>query len=89
MNFEEEEKQEGTMPEIPVLVYDLVDTILENYEPTDKPTNDTELKTTTDLLEEVSAIATVSKDDLVTVLQETGFKLKYIEPGFFWMLKRR
>ncbi len=45
-----------------------------------------ELKSTIDLMNEISAIADIEKWEITTALKEAGFKLKYTGGGMFWAL---
>jgi hypothetical protein len=63
----------------------IIKAICEHYGPSGND-DALELKSTIDLMNEISAIADIEKWEITTALKEAGFKLKYTSGGMFWAL---
>jgi hypothetical protein len=72
-------------PELPTITDHIIEALCEFYHPEGDPQS-MELKTTIDLIDEISAIADIEKWTITLALQVAGFKLKQTEAGMFWML---
>lgn len=72
-------------PKQPTIASAIIAALLEFYKPTGTPES-MELKATTDLADEMAAIADISKNEISNALQSAGFKLKYTSAGVFWVL---
>ena len=79
-NQEEEKKDVSTITD------SLISSFLENFEPAEKITENPEFKSTLDIIEEMNSIAEVEKWEINEVLKNSGFKIKYIEGSFYWIL---
>ena len=53
-----------------------------------KTTAGAELKTTFDIIEDVSAVITIEKWEVVQIMHLRGFKTILTDAGFFWMMKK-
>jgi hypothetical protein len=67
------------------LVTGIIAALCEFYRPTGTVEN-MELKTTTDLADEMAAIADIGKNEISNAMQAAGFNLKYTAAGVFWIL---
>jgi hypothetical protein len=72
-------------PQTPHIAELVINAICEQYAP-EGNADSLELKSTIDLMNEISAIADIEKWEITTALKEAGFKLKYTGGGLFWAL---
>lgn len=66
----------------------LISEFLKMYKPVISPEPDIELKTTIDLMQEISVIIDMDKKEVANAMYDAGFKTTYTEAGFSWMMKR-
>jgi len=86
MKVQKKEKKEGKVPSIADV---LTQTLCRSYEPVNSPEEETELKTTLEIMEEMGSIADVKKKEIVAALLKAGFKTIYNDAGFYWIMKRK
>jgi ketopantoate reductase len=79
-----EEKQD--LP--PQLLNAFIQSFCEVWQPADVPEHDTELKTTSEIIDELEPVYSVGVNELSEALQQAGFKIHYTGEGFFWMLRK-
>lgn len=58
------------------------------YQPEGEPEN-LELKTTMDIIDEISAIADIEKWTVTLAMETAGFTLKYTDAGIYWVLYKK
>ncbi len=86
MTTSNEQPESSTQqPELQIITDHIIEALCEFYHPEGDPQN-MELKTTIDLIDEISAIADIEKWTITLALQVAGFKLKQTDAGMFWML---
>ncbi|MCY1720166.1 hypothetical protein OU798_07420 [Prolixibacteraceae bacterium Z1-6] len=85
----EEEKKDSTEQSsapTPTLTDDLISAFIEQYSPARLGMPGVELKSSTDVIEEMESICTVNKELVAAALKEAGFTFSYTDAGPFWVL---
>ena len=80
-------KEEEKKASVDSITTKLVKAICDSYAPSG-PGETMELKSTTDIMEDMAAIADVDKSELANALDSAGFKLQFTEAGIYWKLFR-
>lgn len=83
------QKQHPPESKAPSITDVLTQTLCRSFEPVNYPGEETELKTTLEIMEEMGSIADVKKKDIVAALLKAGFKTIYNDAGFYWIMKRK
>ena len=78
----EEEKKDSPQSSI---TNKLIELLLNEYSINGSSEN-LEFKSTNDIVEEMSPIADVSKNEVAEALDKAGFKLEYTEAGIYWKM---
>jgi phage major head subunit gpT-like protein len=73
----------------PSIAQILTQTLCRSYEPANSSDEETELKTTLEIMEEMGSIADVKKKEIVAALLKAGFKTIYNDAGFYWIMKKK
>lgn len=63
----------------------LIAALLEKYSPAG-PTENVEMKSTLDILDEMEPVAQLDRWQLQIALEQSGFKPTYTDAGAFWLL---
>lgn len=75
-------------PSPPAITDRIIAALCEFYQPEGLPEN-MELKTTMDLIDELSAIADIEKLTISLAMETAGFQLKYTDAGMYWKLYKK
>jgi len=73
----------------PDITSELTTILLQAWQPAEPGMPGVELKTSMDLLEEMAAIADVEKREIAVAMKQAGFKIAYIDGGFYWVMKKK
>ena len=83
------QKEHSPKSKVPSIADVLTQTLCRSYEPANSPGEETEMKTTLEIMEEMGSIADVKKKEIVAALLKAGFKTIYNDAGFYWIMKRK
>ena len=82
------EQQESGDQQTPTVTDHIITALCEFYQP-EGETERLDLKTTMDLIDEISAIADIEKWTISAAMETAGFKLKYTDAGMYWKLFKK
>lgn len=71
------------------ITYDLISALGRFYQPATSLQEATDLKTTSELVDEFAGFSNLTKEVIHEAMKEAGYKIEYTGAGFAWLLKNK
>jgi hypothetical protein len=82
-----EKETKPQKPQTPTTSEKLFEAFMQYYSPALHPDQADEMKSTTELIEEMEGIDEILPWEINKLMEENGFKLHYTGSGYVWLLK--